>query len=100
VGILITVVGVGRLALTLMRSQSEGLSVTIIILLLIGLVNIVIGVTLWRPADNFRRIVSTEGSDIPELMTGLNELSVGFNLLQYLLLGGFVLALVGVLTLR
>src|SRR4051812_35865215 len=100
VGMLIILTGVGRVVLTLVRGQGEGLSLTVIILLLISLVNIVIGVILWRPSDNFRRIATTEGRDIPELMTALNELSAGFNLLQYLLLGGGVLAIIGLLTRR
>lgn len=60
------------------------------------------GVVIYRPADNFRRIVSeSSGTDISELMTAMQELDSGFNLLNILvvvniisLLANIILAIV------
>lgn len=94
-GVLLIVTGVARITLLLVRPPGEGLSLSLI-RYLIPLVTIVVGVVLWRPSDNFRRVAGTEGHDIPELMTALNELSAGFNLLQWLLIGIVVLVIITV----
>lgn len=39
---------------------------------------IVIGIVLFRPSDNFKRVATSEGKDIPELMEGIEELTLGF----------------------
>ncbi|MHA2033396.1 MAG: hypothetical protein ACXAD7_09040 [Candidatus Kariarchaeaceae archaeon] len=44
-----------------------------------------IGVVFIRPSDNFKKIATTENSDIPQLMTGLNEFSTGFKLMSIFL---------------
>jgi len=53
-----------------------------IIGILYGIVFITIGVTFFRPADNFRRVTTTQGNDIAEVMTGLKELRGGFKLVS------------------
>ncbi len=58
---------------------------------------IVMGILFFRPADNFRRIAGTQGRDISELMIGLNDLSVGFKIIVFLVLGSVVLDLVIIL---
>ena len=45
---------------------------------------IVIGVVLYRPADNFKRIVTSAGKDISELMTAVTELGSGFRIVLVL----------------
>ncbi|MHA2253114.1 MAG: hypothetical protein ACXAD7_22315 [Candidatus Kariarchaeaceae archaeon] len=45
--------------------------------LLQAILFIVMGVIFFQPADNFRRIATTEGRDITELMTGFRELNFG-----------------------
>lgn len=42
---------------------------------------IALGVAVYRPADNFKRIVTTRGRDIDELMTGIEELDSGFTVI-------------------
>jgi hypothetical protein len=59
--------------------------------ILYGVVFITMGVMFFRPADNFRRVTTTEGSDITEIMTGLNELRGGFRLVSILILALLVL---------
>ena len=39
---------------------------------------IVIGVILFRPSDNFKRIATSEGKDIAELMEAIEEFNIGF----------------------
>ena len=47
--------------------------------ILIGIIVIIIGITMFLPTDNFTKIVETKGKDITELMKGLKELNQGFN---------------------
>ena len=54
--------------------------------ILYGIVFITIGVTFFRPADNFRRVTTTQGNDITEIMTGLKELRGGFKLVSILII--------------
>ena len=54
--------------------------------ILYGVVFITIGVTFFRPADNFRRVTTTQGNDIAEIMTGLKELRGGFKLVSILII--------------
>ena len=50
----------------------------------INIIFVIIGITLFRPTDNLKRIVTTQGNDIQELMTALKELNSGFNIIVYL----------------
>lgn len=59
--------------------------------ILYGVVFITMGVMFFRPADNFRRVITTEGNDISEVMTGLNELRGGFRLVSIMIIALLVL---------
>lgn len=43
-----------------------------------GVLFLGLGYVYQRPLDNFKKITTTEGSDIPELMVGLDDLHVAF----------------------
>lgn len=43
-------------------------------LLFSGLLYILLGITLYKPTDNFTRIVTSKGNDIKELLTGFAEI--------------------------
>ena len=43
-----------------------------------GLTVMAIGVSLFFPTDNFKKITSTEGDDIKEMMIAFNELDKGW----------------------
>lgn len=49
-------------------------------ILLFSLTLIVFGVFFYLPIDNFKRIITTEGSDIKELIRGFYELRTGWNI--------------------
>lgn len=49
-----------------------------IVLLIEFLFLIVIGFILSRPSDNFKRIATSEGRDIPELIQGIKEFNFAF----------------------
>lgn len=93
-GILIIINGLLRVVVTFARQQAEGGTLAVLVVLVIALFNIAIGVMIWHPADNFKRIATTQGKDIHELMTGLKELTSGFNLMQYLVGVAIILVLV------
>ncbi len=46
-----------------------------------------------RPSDNLRRIHDTEGNDIAELMTGIEEMSMGFLIAIFLVVLSLVMDL-------
>ncbi len=94
IGILFLITGIGRLIFSGGFVQRDGWQIATFVLILIGLVNLIMGITFWRPADNFKRMVTTEGRDIAELMTGLRELNAGFNVLQYLVILSVILVLI------
>ncbi len=43
-----------------------------------GLVYLVFAVTFYLPVDNFKKIVSSEGKDITELMIGFSDMDKGW----------------------
>ena len=43
-----------------------------------GIMYIIMGLTFYFPTDNFKRIVTTKGKDITELMTAFKELDRGW----------------------
>ena len=43
-----------------------------------GILFLGLGYVFRRPLDNFKKITTTEGSDIPELMVGLDDLHVAY----------------------
>ncbi|MHA2027972.1 MAG: hypothetical protein ACW99A_07085 [Candidatus Kariarchaeaceae archaeon] len=62
------------------RNINEGNQLRVTIFLFEFLVLIVIGVILFRPSDNFKRISTSEGKDIPELMEAVKEFTLGFKI--------------------
>ena len=58
---------------------------------------IIMGITLYRPTDNLKRIVSTEGQDISELMTAFGEINAGLRAVVILLVLHFILMLLAIL---
>jgi hypothetical protein len=48
------------------------------IMLVQGIVYLAMAVTFYLPVDNFKKIVSTEGKDITELMTGFSDMDKGW----------------------
>ncbi len=55
--------------------------------LIAGIFAFVQSVVFFRPTDNLKNIVSTEGEDIGELMQGINELASGLRVIVILLAG-------------
>lgn len=49
-----------------------------------GLIAIIRAIVFFRPTDNLMNIVNTQGHDVEELMTGVDELTTGFRLMVYL----------------
>jgi hypothetical protein len=43
-----------------------------------ALLLLLLGWLFWRPLDNFRRIITTEGSDIREVITALKDLRLAY----------------------
>ena len=62
------------------RELDEDDRLRAIILLFEFLFLIIIGVVLLRPSDNFKRIATSEGKDISELMEGVKEFALGFKI--------------------
>ena len=62
------------------RELDEDDNIRAIILLFEFLFLIVIGVILLRPSDNFKRIATSEGKDVSELMQGIDEFAAGFKI--------------------
>jgi hypothetical protein len=62
------------------RNIDGGNQLRVTIFLFEFLFLIVIGVVLLRPSDNFKRIATSEGKDIPELMEAVKEFTLGFNI--------------------
>lgn len=74
VAILFMVLGALQLIESFMLTDPPGrwISVGGAILLL------ALGWLFWRPLDNFRRIISTEGQDIREVVTAIKDLRAAF----------------------
>ena len=96
VGGLLVVTGIGRIILGFVRSGGEGFGGGVIVFLTAALFNIVLGVVFFRPTDNLKRIATTTGNDIKELMTAFSELASGFDLVNYALILIAVLAIVNI----
>ena len=60
-------------------------------------IQIIVGVLFYRPTDNFLRITSTSGSDIPELMTAYRELANALKIIFALGVVGTVLIVLAAL---
>jgi hypothetical protein len=53
--------------------------------LIAGAFAILQSIVFFRPTDNLKNIVSSEGEDIAELMQGMGELAVGLKIMVFLL---------------
>jgi uncharacterized membrane protein HdeD (DUF308 family) len=84
VGVLFATAGVIRLILALGSASSGGWRTPAFVFLLVGAIDILLGMTLWRPSDNFMKVVNIDSCGIDQLMTGMEELSAGFRIAQYL----------------
>ena len=97
---LIAATGIGRIIHGLvLGGGAEGFSGAVIVFLIIALVNVAIGIVFYRPTNNFKRIATTEGNDIKELMSAFAKLTSGFNLLNYFLIAVVVLLLIRIIIL-
>ena len=47
--------------------------------LIAALFFVALGIVFWRPLDNLKRITTTQGSDITELMIAMKDLRVAFS---------------------
>ena len=61
-----------------------------------GIVYIVLGSTFWFPTGHLARIVSTEGSDITELMTAFDKIQKGWLIANILTLARVVLMIISI----
>ncbi len=59
-----------------------------------SLVLITVGILFFRPSDNLKKIITTEGQDIPELITALGELSFAWKITSILVIAIVVLNIV------
>lgn len=56
------------------------------VVLISGFIFIAMGFIFFKPADNLRLMLSTEGHDIEEVMNAITELAVGFSRLPLFLM--------------
>ena len=92
VGVIALVVILNQLV-AMMRGEAE---LSTYVGIVVGIVQLVIAIVLYRPVDNFENIVNTSGNDIGELMTGLGELRSGFGLVAGLLAINLLLIIIQV----
>jgi hypothetical protein len=65
-----------------------------LLLLIEGILYCVMAVAFYFPIDNFKRIVTTKGRDIDELMTGLKEFDKGVLVVIFLTLANVIVFLI------
>ena len=75
---------IGTAFLTNFSAISPALS---IVLFIQSSLFIAMGIAFYPPSANFKRVATTEGSDLTEVMKGLKKLNWGFKLLITLILG-------------
>ena len=47
-----------------------------------GALFVLLAIVFWRPLDNFRRVTTTQGDDIPQFMMAMDDLRVAFTTSQ------------------
>ena len=72
-------IGIGGIATVVQFMTGEGGW----IVLVQGIVFLVLAITFYLPVDNFKKIVSTEGKDITELMTGFSDMDKGWLVVNF-----------------
>ncbi len=97
-GVLFIIIGVAVAINGIGVILNEGKIAATLSTFVMSAIQIIIGIIIWRPADNFRHIVTTKGQDIDELMIGLNELSAGFGVMRFLMLINVVIIIVQIMT--
>jgi hypothetical protein len=70
------------------------ISVKLILLLVEGILYCIMAVVFFFPIDNFKRVITTQGRDIDELLKGLNEFQKGVLLINIVTLATLVLYLI------
>jgi len=63
--------------------------------IIVGVVNIIIGIWTNKAASSFQRIVDTQGNDMENLMGALGELRKLYNLQYWLLIIALILIAIG-----
>ena len=66
--------------------------------LLFAISMIILSITFYIPTDNFKRIVTTTGRDIGELLEGFTEINSGWSILILILIVHTLNALINILT--
>ena len=94
VGILLVITGIVRLIDGALALRTESLGLDLLVDVLDAALIIAMGVVIYRPADNLKRIVSSAGSDIAELMAAVHELNSGFLAMGVLFVINIILLLV------
>jgi hypothetical protein len=74
VALLFLVLGALQLIESFMLSDSTGRWISLASAFLL----LALGWLFWRPLDNFRRIVSTQGHDIREVVTAIKDLRAAY----------------------
>ncbi|MEM7116287.1 MAG: hypothetical protein AAF614_27885 [Chloroflexota bacterium] len=94
IGVLLMLLGVSALITGLIGLVGGESALADWALVFLSAVQIVSGVLFYRPTDNFLRIASTSGNDIPELITAFRELANGLKLIVVLAVLGTILVFV------
>ena len=81
-------------ALLLHLSYTAATGVSIYHLSSVGFVYMILAVVYFRPIDNFKRITTTKGNDVFEMMIAMDDLRIAFTIGQvlFLFLGALALA--------
>ena len=90
--IFLVVIGLIAVIEAVLMTIQNKLSPTLMIIFVIqGILFIGMGVAFYPPSANFKRVATTKGSDIKELMEGLRKLNFGFKLLIIIILGSIAI---------
>ncbi len=62
-----------------------------------GLLQIGIGIAFLLPFNNFRKVVTTSGNDVEEILAGMEKMTLGFKLISFFILMVFLLGFVAII---
>jgi hypothetical protein len=96
-GLLVILVGLVRLGQGVMLLPASGLTMPVLIPLLHGISLTAIGVTIYRPADNLKHVVTSQGNDMAAVMTALRELTGGLGVVLGLVIINVILMVAEIL---
>lgn len=94
IGILLILLGISALLTGIIGLFSGQSSLADWALVFLSAVQVVSGVLFYRPTDNFLRIASTSGNDIPELITAFRELANGLKIIVIFAVVGTILVFI------